>query len=140
MAVERGQYASPTPYLEGNFDPEALRRVIDRLPANVFGEREARGPVQTLTRSSSPLDVENVKEGGLVDRNGEICVRRGSQLEPLAISISVAARIRGMLQVRDALREVFETQLSATAEESDVVNARRDLNRYTTRSFLDSDR
>jgi N12 class adenine-specific DNA methylase len=129
MGIERGQYASPTPYLEGKFDPEGLRKIIDRLPANVFGDRHARGPVHTLPVPSRPLDVENVKDGGLVDRNGEICVRRGSLLEPLAIPGSVANRIRGMLQVRDALRQVFETQLSATTEESEVVNARRDLNR-----------
>ena len=58
MGVERGQYASPTPYLEGKFDPEGLRKIIDRLPANVFGERQTRGPVQTLPGPSRPLDVE----------------------------------------------------------------------------------
>jgi hypothetical protein len=56
--------------------------------------------------------VGAVKEGGLADRDGQIVVRRGDVFEPLALPASVRARIRGMLQVRDAVREVFRTQLS----------------------------
>ena len=68
-----------------------------------------------------------VKEGGLADRDGRIVVRRGDTFEPLTVSSSVRARIRGMLQVRDAVREVFRTQLADAPDES-IVKARRHLN------------
>jgi hypothetical protein len=51
--------------------------------------------------------VGAVKEGGLADRDGQIVVRRGSEFRPLALPAAASARIRGMLQVRDAVRECF---------------------------------
>ena len=69
-----------------------------------------------------------VKEGGLADRDGQIVVRRGDAFEPLTLPATARARIRGMLQVRDAVREVFRTQLADASDET-IVDARRHLNR-----------
>jgi hypothetical protein len=68
------------------------------------------------------------QEGGLVERDGQIVVGRGNAFEPLTLPASVRARIRGMLQVRDAVREMFHTQLSDAPDEA-IVEARRHLNR-----------
>src|ERR1019366_5899589 len=73
-------------------------------------------------------EVGEVKEGGLADRNGQIVVRRGDAFVRQTLPSSVCARIRGMLQVRDAVRDVFRTQL-ADAEDKTIVEARRHLNR-----------
>src|SRR5262249_59157770 len=51
----------------------------------------------------------------------------------LPLPASVRARIRGMLQVRDAVREVFRTQLS-DGDDRNIVEARNHLNRTYDRS------
>ncbi|MGH9647083.1 MAG: DEAD/DEAH box helicase family protein, partial [Bryobacteraceae bacterium] len=75
-----------------------------------------------------------VKEGGLADRNGVIVVRRGGAFEPLMVPASVGTRVRGLLPVRDAVRDVFRTQL-ADAADGTIAEARRHLNR-TYDSFV----
>ena len=87
--------------------------------------------MQVLSRFPQPAQV---KEGGLAERDGQIVVRRGDAFEPLTLPASARARIRGMLQVRDAVREVFRTQLSDAPDEA-IVEARRHLNR-TYDSFV----
>jgi N12 class adenine-specific DNA methylase len=72
--------------------------------------------------------VGEVKEGGLAERDGQLVVRRGNTFETATLPVSARARIRGMLQVRDAVREVFRTQL-ADAPDQAIVEARRHLNR-----------
>jgi N12 class adenine-specific DNA methylase len=131
MSIERGQYGTPTPFLAGNFDRAALAEAISRLPIGVYVERSPqvgspRTPPQLQT-------VQEVKDGGLTDRNGEICVRRGDAFEPLALSTSMCARIRGMIQVRDAVRDVFRSQLSDTVDEGAVLKARANLNVFYDR-------
>ncbi len=53
---------------------------------------------------------------------------RGDVFEPLGPPGFRPRRIRGMLQVRDAVREVFRTQL-ADADDRNIVEARHHLNR-----------
>ncbi len=55
-------------------------------------------------------------------------VRNGAEFEPLHLSESVAARVRGMMMVRDAVRLVFQTQLNDEPEAS-ILDARQLLNR-----------
>lgn len=128
MGIERGQYGTPTPYLSGNLDLRALDGAISRLPAGVYAEpHQQRRPISVEQRQQIP-SAEDVKDGGLTDRNGVIHVRRGNVLQALALPSSMCARIRGMLQVRDAVRTVFQSQLSDRDEEA-VVEARNTLNR-----------
>ena len=64
------------------------------------------------------------------------CPASLSIFEPLALPAPVMpAGIRGMLQVRDAVREVFRTQLS-DGDDRSIVEARNHLNRIY--DFLDS--
>lgn len=128
MAVERGQYATPTPYLDGALDAEDLRSAISRLPRGAYVENGDRKTAIFVADSRQSAQIDGVKEGGMVDRHGQICIRRGNQLEPLSLSISASTRIRGMIEVRDALRDVFRTQLSGTADDNSVQKARTELN------------
>jgi hypothetical protein len=126
MEVGHGQYGL-VPELIGTLDANILDEAISRLPENVYRDRESQGPVLRTDLEQVPA-VGAVKEGGLADRDGQIVVRRGNVFEPLTLPASARARIRGMLQVRDAVREVFRTQLS-DAPDSAIVEARRHLNR-----------
>jgi N12 class adenine-specific DNA methylase len=126
IGMESGQYGK-APALIGNLEPGALERAVSLLPTSVYRDRESNGPVLRSDSDQVPA-AGAVKEGGLVERDGQIVVRRGNTFEPLTVPASVRARIRGMLQVRDAVREVFRTQLSDAPDE-DIVEARRQLNR-----------
>jgi N12 class adenine-specific DNA methylase len=126
MGVERGQYGTPTPFLAGTLDRTALKGAISRLPAGVYSA--SRHAHKTSTEQHLH-EVKDVKDGGLTDRDGQIHVRRGDAFEPLTLSASMSARIRGMLQVRDAVRMVFQSQLSQNIDESVVLKVRNDLNR-----------
>ena len=125
MGVESGQYGM-APALIGSLAPGDLEKAVALLPASVYKLRESSGPPLPVPTDQVPA-LGEVKEGGLADRDGQIVVRRGAAFEALTLPGSVRARIRGMLQVRDAVREVFRTQLADVSDES-IVKARRHLN------------
>ena len=126
MGMASGQYGM-VPALIGSLQPGALEEAISRLPADVYQVRESQGPVLSWHSDQVPA-VGEVKEGGFAEHDGQIVVRRGGAFEPLTLPSSVSARIRGMLWVRDAVREVFRTQLSDAPDEA-IIDARRELNR-----------
>src|SRR3984885_993901 len=125
MGMESGQYGA-APALIGSLEPSDLAKAVSRLPSGICKVKDSHGPVLRGQTDKVPAFGE-VKEGGLVDRDGQIVVRRGDTFEPLNLPSSVSARIRGILQVRDAVREVFRTQLADAPDES-IVKARRHLN------------
>jgi len=130
--MESARYGM-APVLIGDLEPADLARAIAHLPAAVYKNRNSREPALRASFEQVPA-AGAVKEGGFADHNGEIVVRRGDAFEPLTLPATVRARIRGMLQVRDAVREVFRTQLSDAPNEA-IVDARRHLNR-TYDSFV----
>ncbi len=125
MGMESGQYGI-APALIGSLAPGDLEKAVAALPASVYKLRESSGPPRPVPTDQVPA-LGEVKEGGMADRDGQIVVRRGAAFEALTVPGSVRARIRGMLQVRDAVREVFRTQLAEDSDES-IVKARRHLN------------
>jgi N12 class adenine-specific DNA methylase len=132
MELESARYGM-APALIGDLEPADLARAIAHLPAAVYKNRNGREPALRASFEQVPA-AGAVKEGGFADHNSEIVVRRGDVFEALALPATVRARIRGMLQVRDAVREVFRTQLSDASGEA-IVDARRHLNR-TYDSFI----
>ena len=124
MGLESGQYGD-APALIGTLNPGDLDKAVSLLPAAVYRNRGSHGPLRPDSEQVPTAGA--VKEGGLADRDGQIVVRRGGAFEPLTVPASVSARIRGMLQVRDAVRDVFRTQL-ADAADGTIAEARRHLN------------
>jgi hypothetical protein len=132
MELESARYGM-APALIGDLEPADLARAIAHLPAAVYKIRNSREPALRASFEQVPA-AGAVKEGGFADHNGEIVVRRREVFEPLTLPATVRTRIRGMLQVRDAVRGVFRTQLSDASSEA-IVDARRLLNR-TYDSFV----
>ncbi len=132
MGMESGQYGT-APALIGSLEPNILAKAVSLLPAAIYKSRSSESPGPRVNPAQVPA-VGEVKEGGLADHEGQIVVRRGDAFEPLTLPASVCARIRGMLQVRDAVRDVFRTQLSDEADDT-IIEARRHLNR-TYDSFV----
>jgi N12 class adenine-specific DNA methylase len=126
MGMESGQYGM-APALIGNLEQGALEAAVFLLPSAVYKNRDRQAPVLGGSPDQVPA-VGEVKEGGLAERDGQIVVRRGNGFEPVTMPASTRARIRGMLEVRDAVREVFRTQLSDAPDQA-IVEARRHLNR-----------
>ena len=60
-------------------------------------------------------------------RDGALVIRNGNSFEPAGLSVSVEARVKGMMAVRDAVRLVFRTQLDDAPEER-IIEARKLLN------------
>jgi hypothetical protein len=125
MKLQGTMYSAGEPTLEGELTPELLRRAVRSLPEGAYIPRdEPRGP------PPAPLDTGSfagVKDGAFAQRDGAIVVRSGASFEPAGLSGSAAARIRGMMAVRDAVQLVFKTQLEDASEER-IIEARKLLN------------
>jgi N12 class adenine-specific DNA methylase len=125
MGMESAQYG-PAPALIGTLDPESLAHAVSRMPAAVYSVAQKQSAARRSGDDQIP-SVGTVKEGGLAEHDGQIVVRRGDELKPLSLPAATSARIRGMLQLRDAVREVFRTQLQDAPEQA-ITEARRHLN------------
>ncbi len=105
---------------------EALRGAIAKLPRGIYQAPELSQP---LTARELILAPDHVKQNAfVVQEDGSLAVREGDSLSVLTkMPAQTARRIRGMIRVRDAVREALRTQI----EESDdaiVIAARRQLN------------
>jgi N12 class adenine-specific DNA methylase len=127
MRLERGMYNAREPTLAGEFSQERLATAIASLPTGLYLRSEQLPPARDLTQEESAA-IETVKDGAFAERDGVIVVRVGAEFEALHLSESVAARVRGMLVVRDAVRLVFQTQLNDEPEDR-ILEARQLLNR-----------
>ncbi|MBS1854936.1 MAG: DEAD/DEAH box helicase family protein [Acidobacteria bacterium] len=126
MGLESTQFGA-APALIGNLEPERLADAVARMPAAVYSVTHKQSAARNTGDDQIP-SVGTVKEGGLADRDGQILVRRGDELKPLNLPAATSARICAMLQLRDAVREVFRTQLQDAPEHA-ITEARRLLNR-----------
>jgi N12 class adenine-specific DNA methylase len=127
MRLEHGMYRSGEPTLVGELSQANLASAVRSLPASIYVARDARTVVQVDMAPAEPTTLGAIKEGAFSERDGRIVVRNGNRLEPANLSASVAARVRGMLAVRDAIRLVFQTQLDDAPEER-ITEARTTLN------------
>jgi N12 class adenine-specific DNA methylase len=127
MKLEGTMYRGQEPTLAGNLSPAILAQAVTKLPEGAYIARdEGRGPPPHV--AAQPAGTNGVKEGGFAERDGALFVRSGTSFEPANLGASVAARVRGMLAVRDAVRLVFSTQLQDKSEQ-DIVEARQLLGR-----------
>jgi N12 class adenine-specific DNA methylase len=104
----------------------ALARAVSHLPENVYE------PVQHAVAAPALEQIipapGDVKPNAYTVHDDQIAVRDGDQLKPLKhLPVQTKLRIRGMIQVRDAVRECLRTQLE-DRDDSDVELARAQLN------------
>jgi N12 class adenine-specific DNA methylase len=128
MANAGTMYRSNEPVLvpDGRDLATALAEAVAALPPRIYRAAEQETP----QLQSSPLVIapDNVKENAFTIMDGTIAIRTGSTLTPVAnLPDETARRIRGMIKVREAVREVLRTQLDDRAE-NEVADARRQLN------------
>jgi len=125
MQLQGTMYRPAEPTLAGQLTPELLNQAVSALPKGAYVPRdEARGPPPTVFDVNS---FTGIKDGAYAERDGLLVMRRGNSFEPTSLAGSSAARVRGMLAVRDAVRLVFRTQLEDASDER-ITEARKLLN------------
>jgi N12 class adenine-specific DNA methylase len=124
VLAENGQYRKCEPVVVGALTAEILAKATSHFPTGSFLPREAQEQLPT----PEPIDWTGIKDGGLFESDGRIWRRTGTSSEVISAAGSVAARIRGMVEVRDTALEVLRTQLEEVPER-EILAARYRLNR-----------
>ena len=126
MRLEGKMYRGGEPALVGEVSETNLARAIASLPAALYVARAANASARAEMTPAEATGLGTVKEGAFCERDGVIVVRSGNRFESANLTASAAARVRGMLAVRDAVRLVFQTQLE-DAPEKRITEARQAL-------------
>jgi N12 class adenine-specific DNA methylase len=129
MKLQGTMYSAGEPTCEGQLSPELLASAVQSLPEGAYIPRDdARGPPPARPDALPDHNAFNgIKDGAYAARDGAIVIRNGNRFEPTGISGPAAARVKGMMAVRDAVRLVFRTQLDDAPEER-IIEARKLLN------------
>jgi N12 class adenine-specific DNA methylase len=128
MKLTGTMYRDKEPTLAGELTELSLRRAIHALPEDVYLPRDH---VREPARAMQLTDMESfngIKDGGYAVIEGKIVKRLGTIFEPALLSSLDTLRVRGLMQIRDSVREVFRTQLDDEPEEK-ITEARLNLNR-----------
>jgi N12 class adenine-specific DNA methylase len=129
MALQGTMYGpDKSKVLLGEMTPEALAKAIENLPTNVFSERQVE---DSKAFNANPIhelpNAGEIKDGAYGLKDGVVIVRTGATYSTASLSAPAAERVKGMMGVRDAVREVFRTQLTDASDEA-VDAARKALN------------
>ncbi len=117
----------PTLAPDGRELSEALREAVARLPQNIYVARE-QATVSANVENAVILAPSFVKENAYTIHDGMIAIRVGAMLQPVKdLPEETARRVRGMIRVRDAVREVLRSQVEDHDDEA-ILDARRQLN------------
>jgi N12 class adenine-specific DNA methylase/SAM-dependent methyltransferase len=128
MRLEGRMYQRNEPTLVGDGQDigKALTKVIENLPESVY--RPSQHKISSPTADQIIPAPGDVKPNAYTIHEGEIAIRQGDGLKLLPhLPSQTKSRIRGMIQVRDAVRECLRTQLEEQ-DESDIELARAKLN------------
>jgi N12 class adenine-specific DNA methylase/SAM-dependent methyltransferase len=128
MQLKGRMYSRNEPTLVGNGKDlkEPLAEAIMRLPANIY--EPLNRPVEIATIEQSIPIPGHIKPNAYALQGDEIVVREADKLVPLHhLPIQTKLRIRGLIKVRDAVRQCLRTQLDDAAED-DIQLTRTQLN------------
>src|SRR5204863_7405078 len=104
----------------------ALAEAVAALPQGIY--RRVAHEAPQLQSAPTVIAPDNVKENAFTIVDGTIAIRTGSTLTSVAnLPDETARRIRGMIKVREAVREVLRTQLDDRGED-EVRDTRKQLN------------
>jgi len=132
MTLKGTNYREKEPTLAGELTEDCLRKAIAALPESVFFPRDqSREPI-VFTPIADLEQFSGIKDGAYADIDRKIVKRCGNTFEGTSLSDLDAMRVRGLMQIRDAVRVVFATQLD-DAPESEIIEARQNLNRVYDR-------
>ena len=135
MQLTGRMYRDNEPTLEGDGRVlgDALATAIPELPAGIYRAQRVQLTEPPIEQTIPAPDF--VKPNAYCIHDGIVCIREENVLRQLTdLPNETRSRIRGLIQVRDAVRSCLRSQLDGSAEEQ-VVEARRQLN-YTYDRFV----
>ena len=116
----------PTLEPDGRSLAEALAQAVERLPRDVYQAHAHQIAEPTIEETIPAPDF--VKPNAFCLHEGMVCIREDNVLRPLNdLPSETRSRIRGMIQVRDAVRDCLRCQVDGSPEER-VVETRQQLN------------
>ena len=134
LKLEGTMYHASEPTLAGELTPDLLARAVQNLPCGAYVPRDRQRPPPPPVPEPDAFD--GVKDGAFMEHEGALCIRNGNSIEPTSLSGAAASRVLGQMGIRNALREVFRTQLDDLPDAT-ITAARLELNRrydnYTLR-------
>lgn len=95
---------------DGRDMPQAMQETFAQFPRHIYQKRIYQTELENTLRVKLPPDV-TVKNFGYVAQGDIIWQRRGDWLEPTDFKGKRAERIKGMLEIRDAVQDVFDVQI-----------------------------
>jgi N12 class adenine-specific DNA methylase len=114
------------PTRDGRVLGDALGGAIPALPTGIY--RAQRIALTEPTTEQTIPAPDFVKPNAYCTHDGMVCIREENVLRPLTdIPSETRSRIRGLIQVRDAVRGCLRSQIDGSPEEQ-VVEARQQLN------------
>ncbi len=128
MQLTGRMYRDNEPTLEpdGRNLAEALAQAVERLPKSIYQAHTHQIAEPTVEESIPAPDF--VKPNAYCVHEGTVCIREENILRPLRdLSSETRGRIRGMIVVRDAVRDCLRSQLDDSGEEH-VIETRQRLN------------
>lgn len=102
---------------------EALCNVVEKLPSTIYKDKPAIEQKEEVIYIPS----SDIKDNAYAIIEEKIYQRQRNKMVPVKANSVVSARIRGMIGVRDAVREVFKVQLRGGSDE-EVKKAQAKLN------------
>jgi N12 class adenine-specific DNA methylase len=129
MRLARGMYRDGEPVLvpDGRNFEEALAQAVERLPKNIYQAEKPR-VVARVSDVNIPAPDYIKPNAFCVHEDGRVCIRDDDKLRPLDDTpVETRARIRRLIEVRDAVRVCLRSQLDGSGEEQ-VIEARDRLN------------
>lgn len=128
MGLQGSMYAEKSAALTGELTPEKLAAAVSLLPENVVGPARAedRPAFDTL---SAMAEAGDVKEGAFTVKDGVVMIREGDKLIPAGMNVEQASRVKGLINLRDAVRSVFRSQIN-DAPDSEIKAAQKKLNEF----------
>ncbi|MEA4954842.1 MAG: DEAD/DEAH box helicase family protein [Pseudoflavonifractor sp.] len=113
LTVERKLYGSEDLICKP-FPDADLRALLDRAVRNIHGEITAytqeSGEEDQEPLHSIPADPD-VRNYSFALKNGNLYFRENSRMNPVETSMTGGERIRGMIGIRDAVRELIDAQM-----------------------------
>lgn len=132
MALEGSMYRENEPTLvahEGKDLQQLMKEAVSKLPENKFDE--ATAPRSTTLEASDPgvPRVGEMKPYGYAVKDGKVYQKVDGKVQEREMPSSTVQRVKGMLQLRDATREMLHAELAdRPATEQRDLRAR--LNRF----------
>ncbi len=128
LQLTGSMYRENEPTLEGDGRVlgDALARAIIELPADIYHAQRIEVSELPIEQTIPASDL--VKPNAYCIHDGIVCIREENALRRLTdLPSETRSRIRGLIQVRDAVRSCLRSQLDGSSEEQ-VAEARQQLN------------